>query len=1097
MVLGVPEGIVGTIETRPAARRGWPLSAHLLALCLAVLLPAILLGGLALWQLMSAERVTLEERVSATVDSLSSDVDREILGYWRLAEALASAPSLQEGLFSAFDQRTRQMQGKHDWYVIVHNLEGRQLVNTSTPVNTSLSQVNELEAITPVITTGKANVSDLFYDGDPKTAMVGVRVPVRDNGKIVSVLTVAMPADVMSVLLAKYVGLFHAQVGIADSVGRIIADSGDQSDRVGGKILESAFAQLKSGELTAYSKNASGAPIFRAIRRSRASDWIVRTTVPAAELTALSREEWSQFAILTSVLIGLSAALAALFARRIAIPIQQLARIPDYGRYDALPETGLAEADRVGEALIKSIREVSAGEERLQLALSAAGAGAWDYDFSAKTARWSPEMMGLYGVVGPKLPTREELWADVIEQDRERLRAEAEISLAKGGPFASEFRYRRSDGRTVWISSRGIVEKGRNGQLISARGIDQDITAAKQGQAQREHLLRTTAERLNELQSLYDSAPIGLALLDRDMRIQRINHVLAEMIGHPADKLLAKSVLEIAPCVKETVAPKIAQALETGKPVTDLELSMEKQGGPDGERFWIAQLYPLIVDGTPAGLGVICEEVTEKRRAQLVHAHLAAIVEAAPDAIFSFSADGKLRSWNSGAERMLGYTAAEAVGKPFGFLMRPSPESKESAADLFRRVMGGETITKEGLRLRKDGSSVPVSISTSPMRDANGRIIAVSVMFRDISEQKRREEHTRFIMRELSHRSKNLLAVIQAMARQTGRTSRSLDDFQARFSARVAGLAQSHDLLVKQDWRGVPVTELIEAQIAPFIDRAEDRLLLAGPRLSLKPEAAQNIGLALHELATNASKHGALTSPAGRIEIRWEVEQRNSERRFRMNWREGGGPEVTAPPGHGFGRTVVEGMVGRALDGEAELLWHSGGIEWRLDVPATCIAAEIKGVAQLEALPQSAAYEMQALYRLWVKHTKDGIPPALNAIRLDTVPGSECIFIAKVESEQPPRLRYIEIRSSLKDELEKRAAQSSGQSSESILDLLHTTYRQILSSHRPHYDWAFVEPGGGSSLTCEYLVLPMSEDGTHVSHIVGMVIFPERFDSNN
>ncbi|MCC6780423.1 MAG: PAS domain-containing protein, partial [Hyphomicrobiales bacterium] len=437
----------------------------------------------------------------------------------------------------------------------------------------------------------------------------------------------------------------------------------------------------------------------------------------------------------------------------------------------------------------------------------------------------------------------------------------------------------------------------------------------------------------------YDSVPIGLALLDRELRFVRINRVLAEINGFTVAEHLGRYVFDVVPGLRAAGEPLLRQVLETGQPLTGIEFSGQTAAQPGVQRAWVEQFYPLKAhDGTVQGLGIVCEEVTGKARSQFEQAHLAAIIEAATDAIISTSADARLRSWNPAAEQMFGYTAAEAIGSPANLLV--PPESGEPLHGIFAQVMAGEKIRREAVRRRKDGVLIPVALSASPMRDETGRIVATTVMFRDISEQKRREEHTRFLMRELSHRSKNLLAVIQAMARQTARSSQDLDDFQRRFTARVMGLAQSHDLLVKEDWRGAPVGELVRAQLAPFIDPDDGRLKLSGPPLLLRPEAAQNIGLALHELATNASKHGALSSPSGRIAIQWELAYcRPDDARFRMTWQESGGPLVNVPATHGFGHTVVEAMVGRALDGEAHIDWAEKGLTWRLDVPATCVAS--------------------------------------------------------------------------------------------------------------------------------------------------------------
>jgi PAS domain S-box-containing protein len=215
------------------------------------------------------------------------------------------------------------------------------------------------------------------------------------------------------------------------------------------------------------------------------------------------------------------------------------------------------------------------------------------------------------------------------------------------------------------------------------------------------------------------------------------------------------------------------------------------------------------------------------------------------------------------------------------------------------------------------------------------RLLAAST---DITERKQSEEHLRFLLRELSHRSKNLLAVIQAMAGQTAKSAETVDLFRRRFGERLMGLAASHDLLVNQNWLGASVEDLVRRQLSPFVEANDPRLHLHGPEIDLKSEAAEALGLALHELATNSLKYGALRDETGKVEIAWDVYGTNGERRFRMDWIEQTASPV-APPSHkGFGRMVIEHTVERTLDGKVTLDFPPDGLRWRIDAPASCLA---------------------------------------------------------------------------------------------------------------------------------------------------------------
>jgi two-component sensor histidine kinase len=187
------------------------------------------------------------------------------------------------------------------------------------------------------------------------------------------------------------------------------------------------------------------------------------------------------------------------------------------------------------------------------------------------------------------------------------------------------------------------------------------------------------------------------------------------------------------------------------------------------------------------------------------------------------------------------------------------------------------------------------------------------------------------IMRELSHRTKNVLAVVQVMTWQTSSMDLDPKDFAERLTQRIDALVRSHDLLTKGEWQGVSLEELIRSQIAPFLDRDNERLAIDGPALHLQPDAAQTMGLALHELGTNATKYGALSCPTGRIEIEWTIEPDVlASRRFHMEWREFGGPEVNRPNTKGYGSTIIKNVIEAGFDGEVVLEFTPHGFTWQL-----------------------------------------------------------------------------------------------------------------------------------------------------------------------
>jgi two-component sensor histidine kinase len=230
-------------------------------------------------------------------------------------------------------------------------------------------------------------------------------------------------------------------------------------------------------------------------------------------------------------------------------------------------------------------------------------------------------------------------------------------------------------------------------------------------------------------------------------------------------------------------------------------------------------------------------------------------------------------------------------------------------------------------------------LHAEPLRNESNEIIGLTCASVDVTERKEGEAHLRLLLRDLTHRSKNLLAVIQAMARQTANHAGSVDTFLAQFGSRLQALAASHDLLVRESWYGASLGELIRSQLSSYLDGAAVRVRIDGPAIALKPEAAQNLGLALHELAINAAKFGALSVPAGRVSITWIRRESAADNAVELDWREELGPKVKTRRKKGFGSMVIERNLARALDAEVNMSFDPAGLRCHIVIPASQILA--------------------------------------------------------------------------------------------------------------------------------------------------------------
>ncbi|ABE65171.1 MCP methyltransferase, CheR-type (plasmid) [Nitrobacter hamburgensis X14] len=251
-----------------------------------------------------------------------------------------------------------------------------------------------------------------------------------------------------------------------------------------------------------------------------------------------------------------------------------------------------------------------------------------------------------------------------------------------------------------------------------------------------------------------------------------------------------------------------------------------------------------------------------------------------------------------------------------------------------RKVQRTLAVVEQELDLKDESATFIMRIR--PYRTVKNVITGVVITFTDITERKAQDDQLRVLMKELQHRTNNLFRVIQAMARQTAKHSANFADFEVQFGARIQGLSESNTLLIGQNWQSVSLERLVRTQLAPFIGTDQARLEIDGLAVFVATEAVQTLGLALHELATNASKYGALSVPGGRILLQWKFTGGDKiPEGFRLEWRERGGPTVKPAKRRGFGRFVIDQMVTSSLHATVGIDLAPEGFRWTLDMPAS------------------------------------------------------------------------------------------------------------------------------------------------------------------
>ena len=298
---------------------------------------------------------------------------------------------------------------------------------------------------------------------------------------------------------------------------------------------------------------------------------------------------------------------------------------------------------------------------------------------------------------------------------------------------------------------------------------------------------------------------------------------------------------------------------------------------------------------------------------------LASIVESSDDAIVSKSLDGIITSWNRGAERIFGYTADEVIGQPITIIIPQDRHDEERV--ILTRIRRGERIDHfETVRQRKDGSMIVVSLTVSPVKNVEGKIVGASKIARDISKQRQYQDQIATLAKEAEHRSKNLLATVAATVHlSNGDTPEGLKE---AIEGRIQALANVHSLFVQTRWIGAELSTLVRGELAPYSATDEKRVRMEGPEVVMEPNAAQAVAVILHELATNAAKYGSLSVPHGQIDLKW---QHDADGRLAFQWSEIGGPTVQAPKRKGFGTRVIGSMVDQ-LKGNSKFDWNVDGV---------------------------------------------------------------------------------------------------------------------------------------------------------------------------
>ncbi|MFH6786066.1 MULTISPECIES: PAS domain-containing protein [Methylobacterium] len=350
-------------------------------------------------------------------------------------------------------------------------------------------------------------------------------------------------------------------------------------------------------------------------------------------------------------------------------------------------------------------------------------------------------------------------------------------------------------------------------------------------------------------------------------------------------------------------------------------------------KWWHVALSPIRnPDGTFDRILSVSRDITALRESEDARDHFVRLAENSTDFIGMAQTDGRIVYLNGAARRMVGLDDAGPAALTLTDLVQPEQVALVTAEVLPAVERDGHWSGELTFRDFRTGATIPVLSSLFPVTDGEGRVVGTGTVTRDFRARKQAEEELRLLNGELAHRLKNVLAVVQSVTRQTLRSATDMRQASEDLSSRLVALGIATDVLTHASWRSADLRDLIEGALGPH-GEIGGRIRLAGPALTLQPQVAVALALALHELATNASKYGALSNDAGFVDLRWHVQGEGEGARFRLDWRERGGPPVTAPTRRGFGSTLIERSLRSYFGGTTDIAYRPDGLVFTLDAP--------------------------------------------------------------------------------------------------------------------------------------------------------------------
>jgi PAS domain S-box-containing protein len=585
---------------------------------------------------------------------------------------------------------------------------------------------------------------------------------------------------------------------------------------------------------------------------------------------------------------------------------------------------------------VRTEQALRASEERYQLALQAAsGVGTWDWDIVADKV-YADARYAVFHNVDPERAAQgaplSEFTKALHPDDFDRLLRSGRTSLKTTSEFLEEYRLIQADGSVKWVQTRGRVERDAKGWAVRHRGVMVDIT----GRKRTEQALEAAQA---DLRIAVDAA--GLGRWDHnpqtgerfwDKRCREIYGLPGGVIENPPEAFERLVHPDDLPALMDAVRGAL-------DPASDNTINREYRirRDRDGATRWIETFgRAFFHEGQCVRFVGVVSDVTERKEAEadqvLREATMALALDAGNVGTWDFDVRKRHLRWSDRGYDMFGITPGAEVGLD-DFYAAMHPEDREATRQALLAAMNPALRADIDVEYRTigrdDGLERWISAKGRGFFDEAGRPTRVVGATVDITERKRAELHLRLLVNELNHRVKNSLATIQAIAAQTFHAARSLPQALEAFSARIVALAEAHDLLTRENWEGADLLDLLNR--LEVLHGGPERFAIIGQPVRLSPRMALSLSMVLHELATNAVKYGALSTPQGQVRIAWTVVPGPAQPRLVLTWTETGGPPVQPPTRRGFGSRLIERGLAAELSGEARIDFKPDGVVCRIE----------------------------------------------------------------------------------------------------------------------------------------------------------------------